>query len=201
MKTLIILTLVVALILSLGLTCTPVTPPEGRPIWRTYIPTGGGGWAEIDNPCGDAAILDMDTQDVHPWGLAFDGVTADECAQWQAVLPMTYRNGTPLYATVYWTTITGDGGGAETVSWDFYASAWANDDTLELAWANGITIDADTWHADEDMHITAESAAVTITGGAERGDFLMFRVCRDITDDTLEDDVQLLAVRVRYLGE
>lgn len=169
---------------------------------RVFILTAGGGWAATTTGCGDPTLNEFTTNDVDMYLAAFDGVTADEYMQWTAILPPDFATGGTSTVTVqvYWTTLSGDGGASETVQWDFYARAYGNDDALDATWGSGVALTADTWIADEDLHITAESSAYTIEGSPAAGDLIQFRLARDISGDDLEDDVQFVMAKVTFDG-
>lgn len=120
--------------------------------------------------------------------LDFDQST-DENAQFQVVLPRNWNNGTITF-TVYWTATSGSG----TVQFEISGVAFSNDDPLSGAFGTAVVID-DTLIATSDLHISPTSSAMTIAGTPQDGDFLLFNIMRDVSDDTLNADAKVLGVR------
>lgn len=57
---------------------------------------------------------------------------------------------------------------------------------------------SDALIAADEVHITAESGAVTLAGGPAGGELVQFRLYRDAVNDTLAQDARLLGVKVYY---
>lgn len=125
--------------------------------------------------------------------LAFDQ-TNDEHAQWTVVMPSDYDAGT-VTGVFYWTTQAG--GAAETVEWNLQGRSYADSDAIDQAWGTEQPI-SDTWIADNDVHITAATPAITLAGGPAASELVQFRVYRDVSGDDLGGDAWLLAVRVTF---
>ncbi|MCH9002887.1 MAG: hypothetical protein IIC02_09970, partial [Planctomycetes bacterium] len=75
-------------------------------------------------------------------------------------MPDSWDGGTFTYR-VYWTTAAG--GSSQTVAWDLQARAFADDDPLDAAQGTAIEV-TDIWIANDDVHITSESSALTVAG-------------------------------------
>lgn len=125
--------------------------------------------------------------------LAFD-TSSDEFAHFSIPSPSNWDAGT-VTAKFYWTTESG--GAAETVTWGIQGVATANDDTLDVAYGTAQTV-ADTWTADDDLHVTSATSAITIAGSPVAGEWLDFRVYRDVSEDDLGGDAWLLGVRIEF---
>jgi len=153
------------------------------------------GMARTDNGCAAPAKVEIGgTNKVDMFVMAFDK-DADEYGQWTDVMPDDWDGGT-VTAKVHWTC--GVGGGAdETVSWDISGRSYADDDTIDQAMGTAITVN-DTWHADKDLHITDATSAITLAGTPAAGELVQWQVMRDVSDDDLAVDAQLLAVHITY---
>ena len=122
--------------------------------------------------------------------IAFDKDTA-QGAFFQYSIPSGWDEGTISFR-FKWTAASGTG----TFTLGLKAIALSNDDALDTAFGAEIKI-TDTLLATEDVHISAESAAVTIGGTPAEGDIVFFQVTRDVAD-TLSADAQLLEVIVTF---
>lgn len=119
---------------------------------------------------------------------------ADEYAQWTVVMPSDWDGGT-VTGIFYW-TCTG-GGAAETVEWNLQGRSYANDEALDQAWGTAQAV-SDTWIADDDLHVSSATGNITIGGTPAAGELVQFRVHRDVSDDDLGVDADLIAVRVTF---
>ena len=165
-----------------------------------YAQIVAGSWTPSDTGGAGAAaayVINNGTYTLMP----FEGVGAgaDECAEFSWTLPQNYVNGSPLRVKAHWTVATGFGGAAETVQWDFFAESVSNDAALGPAWGAGVAIPALTWTADEDLYITDESGALTIGNTASRGDSIDCRVCRDLSEDTMQGDALFKQIKIKYV--
>lgn len=115
--------------------------------------------------------------------------SVDENAQFQISLPRNWNNGTITF-TLYWTATSGSG----TVQFEISGVAFSNDDPLSGAFGTAVVID-DTLIATSDLHISPTSSAMTIAGTPQDGDFLLFNIMRDVSDDTLNADAKVLGIR------
>ena len=102
-------------------------------------------------------------------------------------MPDNYDGGT-FYATFLWTNA--GGGAGETVTWSISARAFVNDDALDQAWGAAVSV-TDTWIAQNDLHVSAESTAITAGGSPAGGCHMVVRVMRDVSGDDLTGDAQL----------
>lgn len=125
---------------------------------------------------------------------AFDDTTS-ESTQAKISMPDEWDRGT-IKVKFYWTTLTGTGD----VAWKIAAGAASNDDPLGAILGTEIEVD-DTRLADNDVHVTAATAAITVGGTPALDDFIIFKVRRDPSDggDTKTGDALLLGIKVQYL--
>lgn len=153
------------------------------------------GMARTDNGCAAPAKVEIGgTNKVDMYVMAYDK-DADEYGQWTKVMPDDWDGGT-VTAKVHWTCGAG-GGAAETVSWDISGRSYGDSDAIDQAVGAAITVN-DTWLADKDVHITAASTAITLAGTPAAGELVQWQVMRDISDDNLAVDAQLLALHITY---
>ena len=157
---------------------------------------GQEGISRTDSGCAAAAKVEIgNTNKVDIMVLAFDK-DADEYAQWSVVMPLDYDGGT-VTAIIYWTCAAAVGDTDETVSWDIGGRSYGDDEALDQASGSMITVN-DTWIADEDLHVSATTAAITLAGTPAAGELVQFQVMRDVSDDTLGGDALLMAVYITY---
>jgi len=158
---------------------------------RVYL-TAAGGWPSTTGGCGEAELVEYGTNDVDMYVLPFDK-DVDEFAQWTAIL--AGWDGGTITAQFYW-TCTG-GAAAQTVDWAIQGVSYGDDEAIDQAWGAAQAV-LDTWHADDDVHISAATAAVTLAGTPAVGELVQFRVYRDVSEDDLAVDVRLLMVAINY---
>jgi hypothetical protein len=126
-------------------------------------------------------------------GLAFDQ-SADEGANFVVTFPKSWNASTVTYKA-HWTT-TG-GGSAETVQFELRGGSFANDAAINVTGLGTAVALSDTWIADDDVHITAESSAVTLSNAAVDVP-TYFEIIRDVSDDDLTADAELIGVEIFY---
>lgn len=150
------------------------------------------GWPSTTNGCAAVTKSEYATNDVDLQHLAFDQTTS-EFAQWTHWMPADWDAGTITFKAV-WSAAAGTA--AQTVEWNLQGRAYADDDAIDQAWGTAVEV-SDALIATNDMHYTAESAAVTLAGGPVAGELVQFRVFRDIAD-TLAADARLFGIRILY---
>lgn len=143
-------------------------------------------WPTTTAPCQDLTKTELGTNDVDIQTLDFD-TAADEFAQFSMALPRNFDNATITFE-VHWTAASGSG----TVSWDVAALTRSEGDPLDAAFTDETTV-TDTLTTADDLHISPTSADMSLTGHVD-GDYIHFRVRRDISDDTLGTDAKLLGI-------
>ena len=125
--------------------------------------------------------------------LAFDQ-TSDEGANFTVFFPKRWNAGTVTYQPVW--TCTG-GGAAETVQFELRGGCFANDAAINTTgFGTAVAVD-DTWIADDDLHLASQSAVITLSNAADDKP-VIFEIIRDVSDDTLTADAELLGIKLSY---
>jgi len=133
---------------------------------------------------------ELATNDVNIDFIAFDQTTSEH-AFFQWAIPTGWDEGTIKFV-VYWTAASGSG----TFTASLKALSRGNDDALDTAFGTAVDV-TDTLLATDDVHISPESAALTIGGTPAEGDIVMFDLSRDIAD-TLSADAQVMGIKITY---
>lgn len=152
---------------------------------------------DATNPasCGDA--YDSGSNDISVYVCAFDTGATEERADFQIAMPKNWNEGTVTYQA-YWTN-TG-GASTQTVQWEVGCVAISDDDALNAALGTTVTV-SDTWLAQNDLHISSESSAVTCAGTPATGDLVAFRISRDTSNDNMAGDALLIGVKIFYTDD
>jgi len=157
----------------------------GGTVFLTLL--AGDGRGATTDPCDGPLQVEAGTNDVDYIVLDFD-TAADENAIWVRVLPPDYAGGT-LSVKFIWTA----GSGSGTVKWMIKARAYADDAAIDQAYGTAVGPAADTLLAAGDVHIT-DAVALTVGGTPTAGQPVMFKVYRDVSEDTLAVDARLIAI-------
>lgn len=143
--------------------------------------------------CAALAQVESSTNKVNIKVLDFDGSgSSKESAEFGIQSPSYWDAGT-VTAQFIWYATAGSG----TVNWELQGGAFSDDDALDAAYGTLQEV-TDTLLATGDVHITAETSAITIAGTPVAGDWLQFRVNRDPANDTNTSDARLMGVRIRF---
>lgn len=143
--------------------------------------------------CAALTQVESSTNDVNIKVLDFDGAgTSKESAEFGIQSP-TYWDASTVTAQFIWYATAGSG----TVNWELQGVAFSDDDALDAAYGTLQEV-TDTLLATGDVHITAETSAITIAGTPAAGDWINFRVNRDPANDTNTSDARLMGVRIRF---
>ena len=143
--------------------------------------------------CAALTQIESSTNDVNIKVLDFDGAgTSKEYAEFGIPSP-SYWDASTITATFYWYATAGSG----TVNWEIQALALSDDDALDTAYGTLQEV-TDTLIATGDVHVTAETSAVTVAGSPVAGDWVQFKVARDPNNDTNTSDARLLGIRIRF---
>ena len=118
---------------------------------------------------------------------------ADESVHFAIPSPLYWDAGT-VTATPYWTSTAGTSG---TVAWAVQGMSFANDDALDQAYGTAQT-STDTFITANDVHIGPATSAITIGGTPTAGDWIQFKIYRDVSEDTLDGDARLLGIRITF---
>jgi hypothetical protein len=110
-------------------------------------------------------------------------------------MPSDYNGGT-INATFYWAAGTAS---TNSVEWGLQARAYAESDVLDQAFGTAQEV-TDANQANDDVNISAATAAITIGGTPAAGNFVQFRAYRNPPDaaDTLAATAELLSIRITY---
>ncbi len=146
---------------------------------------------------GDANQLsesrELATNDINIDFIAFDASTEEHAYFWFE-FPKGWNEGT-ITARFHWTNAAGLA--TETVDWAIAGGSYSDSDALDATLGTEITV-TDTFLAQDDLHISNESAAVTIGGSPAEGDLCVFVVARKVAGDDLTGDAQLMGVRLHF---
>ena len=143
--------------------------------------------------CASLTQVESSTNKVNIKVLDFDGAgSSKESAEFGIQSP-SYWDASTVTAQFIWYATAGSG----TVNWELQGGAFSDDDALDAAYGTLQEV-TDTLLATGDVHITAETSAITIAGTPVAGDWLQFRVNRDPANDTNTSDARLLGVRIRF---
>lgn len=156
-----------------------------------WVPAGAMfGTATLPADCN--TLYDSGANDITARVCAYDQ-TNSERAEFNRAMPNNWDEGTVTFQ-VYWTA--GAGSAAQTTNMDLACVAVSDDDSLNATFGTVQGSD-DALIAANDLHVAAESAAITCGGSPAAGDLLLFRLTRDIAD-TLAADVLVLGIRIFY---
>ncbi len=158
---------------------------------EVYIPAGAMYGTTTDGAA--YASRELATNDIMISSFNFDTTTAEK-AQFNWATPANWDAGTIRFK-LYWTT-TG-GSSAQTIDFDLAGVAFANDDAMDSAVGTAANV-SDTWIADDDLHVTSYSSAITIAGSPVAGELVVFQLSRDVATDTLGVDAEVLGVLIEY---
>ena len=167
-----------------------------KTIWipaKLWLPTTTAGCAALAN-------TELATNDIQIEYLAFDGAS-EEYATHSRPMPEDWDRGT-IRAKFMFVPATGCSA-ADTVEWELAAVAVSNDDAIDAAPGTSQVIsDAISAGVQADLHITDTTPAITIGGTPALGDYVHFKVSRNVggTDDMTED-AWLLGVWIQYLAD
>jgi len=167
---------------------TDISPVGTHTQW---IPAGA--WGTVTTNGAEFAELELVTNDIMLQTFNFDTTTSEKIQFWWEP-PAEWDAGTITF-NVKWTQ-TG-GGACETVIFSLAGHSYTNDDAIDAAIGGTPATVTDTkLVANNDMHISPESSAVTING-ATKGEAVLLQISRTISD-TLAVDAKLLGVNITY---
>lgn len=141
--------------------------------------------------CADVATVEAGTNDVDYKVLDFDKDT-DESAFIVFAMPDSWNGGTITFQP-YWTTA----GTTGTVVFSLAGRAFANDDAIDQAYGTPQT-STDTFIAAGDVHIGPVSSPITLAGTPAGGQLVQLKITRDVSEDTLDADARLIAIKLEY---
>jgi len=128
----------------------------------------------------------------------FDSSSAQFCG-FGIQMPKGWDEGT-LVAQFVWSA-TGQSPDNDGVRWFIRAGAYASNDALTTALGTAVGAAAQDHSAtDDDVMITAETAAITVAGSPGAEEWVYFEVYRDVSDagDDLDVNARLHGVKIHY---
>lgn len=172
--------------------CTIMSTTTLSTFGEIFIP------AEAMNPttttgCAALAKVEAASNDVDYWVLDFDTTTA-ESAFFTIRMPDNWNASTVTFQFI-WTNAAGLT--TETVVWGIKGRCYADSDAIDQAYGSEITT-TDTWLAQNDIHISAESTAVTPAGTLAAGQWAQFKITRKTASDNMTGDARLMGIRLKY---
>jgi hypothetical protein len=156
-----------------------------------YIPAGAMYTVETNGAAYTAR--ELGTNDIMISSFNFDTSTSEK-AQFNWATPANWDAGTVKFK-LYWTT-TG-GSSTQTVDFDLAGVAFANDNPMDTAVGTAQNV-TDTWISDNDLHVSAYSSAITISGSPAAGELVVFQLSRDTAADNLGVDAEVVGVLIEY---
>lgn len=150
-----------------------------------------GSWSPTTTAGCASATVEAGTNDVDYKVLDFDKDT-DESAFIVFAMPDSWDGGTITFIP-YWTTA----GTTGTACFSLAGRAYANDDAIDQAYGTPQT-STDTFLLAGDVHIGPASSAITLAGTPAGGQLVQLKITRDVSEDTLDADARLIAVKIEY---
>jgi len=143
-----------------------------------------------------SGTTELATNDVMFKSFDFDTSTEEGVGFWVA-FPKSWNESTVTFAA-HWTAASGSGG----VAWGLAAYSFSDDDAMDTA-VSGQQVVTDTLITANDMHVTADSSAITIGGTPAAGDAVYFELTREVANgsDTLGVDAKLIGVRLFFTSD
>lgn len=159
-----------------------------------YIPAAAMQPA-VTNGCSDLAIAEGTAGQPNIHVRDFDPSTA-ESAQFQFVFPNTWDQGVIKFQA-YYTHGGGQTGGLDGVAWGLSAVSIVDDAAWDAAFGTQVVVTLDRANSG-DVHVTAESADVTVGGTLNDAQLTFFELERVVSNgaDDLDIDARLLGVRI-----
>jgi len=149
------------------------------------------------NGCSSIETLEVTAGQPEIRALSFQ-TSSNTNAQFSIAMPKSWNEGTITFEA-YWTPNVSSSGG---VTWKVKAVALADDNALGTAFGTAQQSD-DTYIAQNDVHISPTSSAITVAGSPSAGDIVYFNLERDTTDanDTMAVDAKLIGIKLHYTTE
>lgn len=145
-------------------------------------------------------VIEYGTNDLTHVVLVFAGLVADSSAEFNVAMSERWDRGT-IKAKVYWAP--GDAGAnvGEYVRFNLAGGAFSDGDALDAALGTAQSMD-DQVLADDDLHVTPASAAITVGGTPALGDLLHFKLTRDYdyagAGTAMDVDARVFGVLIQF---
>jgi len=127
-------------------------------------------------------------------GFAFD-TTTEEAVQFYIGFPKSWDKSTITFQA-WWTNAAG--ASTQSVSWGLSAGAFTNDDPMDTTDLGTEVRVSDTWLAQNDLHVTAVSTAVTISNTPIDDDMVIGQIARSVANDSMAGDAELLGIKIFF---
>ncbi len=167
-----------------------ISTPGKQTLW---IP-GGAMLPSITN---GAAVTQLETSSnkQNYKVLDFDA-TVQEHAHFNIALPKAWDLSSVTFE-VFWSSTATDTDG---IAWAVQGVALSDNEAIDAAWGTAIVVTDSAQSAAGELYKSAESAAVTIAGSPADGDWIAFRLYRDVADvfDTMSEDGRLLGIKLHF---
>lgn len=161
---------------------------------------GAGAMVPTETNGATTDTVEYETNDITHDVMVYSGADNDTHAEFDVVMPPSWDRGTVKFK-VYWTNGHADANADEYVGFYVAAGAFSNDDPLDAALGSSVTV-ADQLIADDDLHVTSASAAVTVGGTPALGDLIHFKLSRDYDYDgggtAMDVDAYVLGILIQY---
>lgn len=148
----------------------------------------------------DTESKEYGTYDNTHFVLLGDGSSQDESVEFDYVMPPAWDRSTIKFK-IYWSPGHSDANVGEWVKFELSALASSNDDGLDTELGT-VAIVTDEAIADDDLHITAASGALTIAGTPALGDMIHFKLSRDYdyagTGSAMDVDARIFGISIQY---
>ena len=138
----------------------------------------------------EAGIVESTTNKVMTRTYDFDGNT-QEFVQFVIRMPKQWDEGTIQFQP-YWTAVTANSGNVE---FSMAGLALSNNDAIDTAFGTAQASRLN-FTSNSTIHVGPLSANITIAGTPTAGDIVMFQLARDVADDTLIADADLIGVAI-----
>ncbi len=155
----------------------------------------------VSNGC--SALTLVETTSARPDLVVRDfSTSADEHAQFGFRAPTSWNEGTVTFRAS-WAHAGGQAGGSDGVAWFLQGVAVTDDDTADQVYGSAVVISQNGVTA-KDIFTTDESGAITIAATPVAGDYLIFRIGRDVSHttpgapDDLDKDARLLGITLFF---
>jgi len=160
--------------------------------WR-LIELPASAWSPTTTAgCAAIATVEAGSNDIDYKVLDFD-TSSDQNAFINFQMPNSWDAGAIQFRYV-WTNAAGLT--TETVTFELSGRSYADSDAIDQAVGTAVEL-ADTWLAQNDIHISGWSGNVTLTG-ATAGEWVHLEIMRDVSEDNLTGDARLIGVQIRY---
>ena len=173
-------------IVSIGPTVTEVVGAGKQAIW---VPAG----AMQTRTTSGAQATTREINSITLPVLAFDA-SSDEGANFSVRMPKSWNAGTLTFQH-YWTC--NGGSASQTVEFEVRGGCFADDAAINVSGFGSAVAQSDTRLATNDVHVSAESSALTLSNAAKSA-LALFEIIRDVSDDDLSVDAELIGLMMFY---